>query len=98
MTDGEDYTKVLTEINRKAQCVADALDRAGRSGLPTQQVFCLLGARTATGAATLVGNCHVATLPQVVKLMRTGLSRLSPADVGILGLTLGERFRRPRRF
>ncbi len=97
VVDGDDYTEVLTEIDRKARCVTEGLAQARHNDLPVQQVFCLFGATTPSASATQVNNCFVATLPQLVKLMKVGQSRLTPAEIGTLGLGLGERFRRPRR-
>lgn len=97
LVDGEDYTAVLTEIDRKAGHVAAGVEQTDRSDLPVQQVLCLLGGNVSGSAATKVRTCHLATLPQVVRLMRAGPRTLQPAEIARVGLALGERFRRPRR-
>ncbi len=97
VVDGDDYTDVLPEIDRKARSVSEGLAQARHGDLPVQQVFCLFGATSPNASATQVQNCFVTTLPQLVKLMKVGQSRLTPAEIGTIGLKLGERFRRPRR-
>ncbi len=95
LVDGEDFTPVVEDIDTLTSRVVETLETSGRSGVSVQSVLCLVGGRIS--APSVVGGTSIATLPQLLKLMKHGRSRLSGADVTALALTVGERFRRPRR-
>lgn len=95
LVDGEDYTAVVDDVDTLASRVVAALESAGWSGSGVQAILCLVGG--SISAPAVVGNTYVATLPQLVKLMKHGPVRLSGFDITGLALALGERFPRPRR-
>lgn len=95
LVDGEDYTPVVEDIDTLASRVVETLESSGRSGIGVQAVLCLVGGLVS--APTVVGSTYIATLPQLIKLMKHGRHRLSAVDVTALALAMGERFRRPRR-
>ena len=97
LVEGEDYTAVLKDIDHKGQAISKCLAHMDREEVPVHQVLCLLGGRLSSGGATTVQQCHLATLPQLIKLMKAGSSKLSTGDLSHIGLALGEQFRRPRR-
>ena len=95
--DGQDYTDVLADIDRRSAHIVAGLEQVGRAGPPLRQVLCLLGGEMPSGGPARVRSCHVATLPQLVKLMKSNSRTLTSGDVASVGLALGERSRRPRR-
>ncbi len=97
LVEGEDFTAVLKDIDHKGAALAKCLADMDREDLPVHQVLCLLGGRLSSGGATKVQQCHLATLPQLIKLMKAGTTKLSSGDVSQIGLGIGEHFRRPRR-
>lgn len=95
LVDGADYTDVLDAIDRKGGQLAAGVAEGGLVGVPITKVLCLPGANVPGGPAR-VRSCFLASVPQLVKLMKGG-SQLSAPDIATVGLALGERFRRPRR-